>query len=124
MITILQIRIKLVGFYLYLQIYGLKTFFVNMIEKNVKTENRPILYFPFRVKKVWFFSDCTKTCFYVNIHFPCLFYFRVIHFLLQYIQRVTYKMYSLTSNSMTTTFHVNPFIQGIIPEHDFIVITR
>lgn len=39
-------------------------------------------------------------------------------------KRVTYKMYSLTSNSMTTTFHVNPFIQGIIPEHDFIVITR
>lgn len=36
----------------------------------------------------------------------------------------SYKMYSLTSNSMTTTFHVNPFIQGIIPEHDFIVITR
>lgn len=31
MITILQIRIKLVGFYLYLQIYGLKTVFVNMI---------------------------------------------------------------------------------------------
>lgn len=92
--------------------------------KNVKTENRPILYFPFRVKKVWIFSDCTKTCFYVSIHFPCLFYFRVIHFTLQYIQRVTYKMYSLTSNSMTTTFHVNPFIQGIIPEHDFIVITR
>lgn len=56
MITILQIRIKLVGFYLYLQIYGLKTLFVNMIEKNVKTENRPILYFLFRVKKVWFFQ--------------------------------------------------------------------
>lgn len=56
MITILQIRIKLVGFYLYLQIYGLKTLFVNMILKNVKTENRPILYFPFRVKKVWFFQ--------------------------------------------------------------------
>lgn len=55
MITILQIRIKLVGFYLYLQIYGLKTLFVNMILKNVKTENRPILYFPFRVKKCGFF---------------------------------------------------------------------
>lgn len=91
-----------------------------------KCQNRKQTYivFPFSCQKSVVFSDCTKTCFYVSMHFPCLFYFRVIHFLLQYIQRVTYKMYSLTSNSMTTTFHVNPFIQGIIPEHDFIVITR
>lgn len=74
----------------------------------------------FSVKKVHFLTS-HQDMFLCQQAFLLSFLF--IFVLLQYTQRRTYKMYSLTSNSMATTFLLNPFIQGI-PEHEFIVITR